>query len=213
MITRWNLDELTHSEDELYHHGVMGMRWGHRKQEVSSGLKRTGQALKTIATHPGKSLNAMAHAPGRIARARANKTSRSGGRKFTPDVMVKSGKPLVGGHSGVSGFLNKASAKYELGKHNERKAYRQMDNKGMLKNSAIIGGVGAATGAIGGAVAGGSLRSAALGAATGGASTFIGALAGTSISRALLRNDSIYNFYKNRTDNVLKSHGYKRISK
>lgn len=46
MITRWDLDELVHEDAELYHHGVMGMRWGHRKQQPTSGVSNSRAARR-----------------------------------------------------------------------------------------------------------------------------------------------------------------------
>lgn len=168
MITRWDLNELNHSEDELYHHGVMGMRWGHRKQEVSSSNPRA--------------------------------------RKFAPDTIKETRR-----HSGISGFVNKMSARSEIRAHNTRKAYNQMSKKRVLANGAILGAAGAAGGAIAAAANGGSTRDIASAAGIGGAASFIGGLAGTSINKAIYGNKKIFNAYQNRTDRILQYHGYKRI--
>lgn len=57
MITRWDLNELTHSEDELYHHGVLGMRWGHRKVEArSSNVSRRPQGTSLKQYKPSRAV-------------------------------------------------------------------------------------------------------------------------------------------------------------
>ena len=54
MITRWNINELYHGDEELYHHGVIGMRWGHRKQEYRSpNSARRKKIAKRIAIGAG----------------------------------------------------------------------------------------------------------------------------------------------------------------
>lgn len=43
------------NEDYLCHHGVKGMKWGRRKQKVSSGVKKTGS--KKISNKQKKTLS------------------------------------------------------------------------------------------------------------------------------------------------------------
>lgn len=38
------------STDELYHHGVLGMRWGHRKARYSSGTRKSRKRVSTQRT-------------------------------------------------------------------------------------------------------------------------------------------------------------------
>ena len=38
-------------QDELYHHGIKGMRWGHRKIQESRGLRKKGYTTGDIVGH------------------------------------------------------------------------------------------------------------------------------------------------------------------
>lgn len=53
MITRWDIQDLFHEdnyeEQELYHHGVLGMRWGHRKQQPTSSTRSSSDAAAKAA--------------------------------------------------------------------------------------------------------------------------------------------------------------------
>lgn len=55
------INEETQSNDELYHYGVMGMKWGIRKASGtisrSTSSAKTGKAIKSLNTHRSKASN------------------------------------------------------------------------------------------------------------------------------------------------------------
>lgn len=64
-------DEEPEFEEELEHHGVLGMKWGVRKDRVKGGLSRNGQNYRQIAQEGAKIGNSAAEGlrrtrPGRM---------------------------------------------------------------------------------------------------------------------------------------------------
>ena len=84
--------------DELEHHGVKGMRWGHRKRDVSSG--KNGKTTKTTKTQIKRMSDSEVQS--RIKRlesekklSKLSKEDSNPTKQFIKSVMADSGKRVL----------------------------------------------------------------------------------------------------------------------
>ena len=84
--------------DELEHHGVKGMRWGHRKRDVSSG--KNGKTTKTTKTQIKRMSDSEVQS--RIKRlesekklSKLSKEDSNPTKQFIESVMADSGKRVL----------------------------------------------------------------------------------------------------------------------
>jgi hypothetical protein len=96
-------------KQELYHVGVLGMKWGHRKSEGGKSSRKksvsqmTNEELKSHIDRLSLEKRYRELKPGTL----------STGRKFLADIIVESTKPVVVAQLAVGfGFLLKKAIDY-----------------------------------------------------------------------------------------------------
>lgn len=97
--------------DELYHHGVKGQRWGHRKQRELIGRRRSSRPIQSSTT------------------SFASKRQRSGVQRFSDTMSKKRTLKIVGGV--VGGLVAANLAMYGLGyieSHGSKIKHVRMDS-------------------------------------------------------------------------------------
>ena len=93
--------------DELYHHGVKGQRWGHRKQRVLLGRRR-----------------------GRMTPTPSSNNASSRYKKFTPQEARSRNRKVTAAATGIiAGGIAGSVAAYNVGSS----MYKKFNNKRMTK--------------------------------------------------------------------------------